>query len=317
MDYRDQDGNGEGLFGARNENSVLFSLDNLNALDSDSNGGGSGSGLNTSGDASGLIDLNTLSKMGGTTSSGDDDIAGGVVMESMVFNQVVAKKSKIHIGIFVAVFVVLVGIIVGVSYSMYTDKAEETAKTKQEALDKANEDLKKAQELQAKIEQLEKEKEAAEIEGKRRSAEQAEIDKELARLREAQMNAQVAAGGADAGAAPAAGGKSDSKSGKKSGGSKDSGGSAAAAAPAAPKTKAPDKNVLISALKAANTKAGKCGKNGSLTVQFNLSNNTAKGVKAVGGSFAKSATEKCILTVVEKHNWPDGTASGIRYTFKL
>ncbi len=316
MDYRDQEGNGEGLFGARNENSVLFSLDNLNALDSDSNGGGNGSGLNTSGDASGLIDLNTLSKMGGSTSSGDDDIASGVVMESMVFNQVVAKKSKIHIGIFVGVFVVLVGIIIAVSYNLYTDKAEETAKAKQEMQDKADEDLKKAQELQAKIDQLEKEKEAAEIEGKRRSAEQAEIDKELARLREAQMNAQVAAGGADAGAA-AAGGKADSKSGKKTGGSKDSGGSAAPAAPAAPKTKAPDKNALISALKAANTKAGKCGKNGSLTVQFNLSNNTAKGVKAVGGSFAKSATEKCILTVVEKHNWPDGTAAGIKYTFKL
>ena len=67
----------------------------------------------------------------------------------------------------------------------------------------------------------------------------------------------------------------------------------------------------------ANTKASKCGKNGSLTVQFNLSNNTAKGVKAVGGSFAGTATEKCILTVVEKYRWPDGTASGSKYPFKF
>ena len=31
MDFRDQDGNSESLFGARNENSVLFSIDDLGA----------------------------------------------------------------------------------------------------------------------------------------------------------------------------------------------------------------------------------------------------------------------------------------------
>ena len=88
------------------------------------------------------------------------------------------------------------------------------------------------------------------------------------------------------------------------------------AAPA-PTKKAPDKPAVMEALKAANQKATKCGKNGSLTVRFNLTNTQAKDVKAIGGSFAGSATERCILTVVENHNWPDGTAQGIKFTFKL
>ena len=78
-----------------------------------------------------------------------------------------------------------------------------------------------------------------------------------------------------------------------------------------------DKAVLGNSLKAANQKATKCGRGGNLTVQFDISGNKAKNIKAVGGSFAGTATEKCILTVVEKHSWPDGTAKGVKYPFKL
>jgi hypothetical protein len=310
MDYRDQDSNAEGLFGARNENSVLFSLDNLNAIGDDSNNGAGGTGFGSSGDASGLIDLNTLSKMSGASSEEDGEAGGMPIMESMVFNQVVTKKKKQTIGFVIGGFVLVIAIAVVAFIVMYNNSLEEKEALEAAQNEQLEQDRKNAAELEAQIAKLEREKKEAEAENMRRSAKQEEIDKELARLREAQMNAQVA----DA-EAPAPDGKPGSK--KKPSNSGNSGAAAAPAPAAAPKNKAPDKGELLAALKAANTKAQKCGKNGSLNVQFNLSGNSAKGVKASGGSFAGSATEKCILTIVEKHRWPDGTASGIKYTFKL
>ena len=46
---------------------------------------------------------------------------------------------------------------------------------------------------------------------------------------------------------------------------------------------------------------------------------SAKSVKAIGGSFQGSASERCILTVVEKHQFPTftGAAIPVKYTFKL
>ena len=310
MDYRDQDSNAEGLFGARNENSVLFSLDNLNAIGDDSNNGAGGSGFGSSGDASGLIDLNTLSKMSGASSEEDGEAGGMPIMESMVFNQVVTKKKKQTIGFVIGGFVLVIAIAVVAFIVMYNNSMEEKQAMEAAQNEQLEKDRKNAADLEAQIAKLEREKKEAEAENMRRSAKQDEIDKELARLRDAQMNAQVA--DADA---PGGDGKSGSK--KKASGGGNSGAAAAPAPAAAPKNKAPDKGELLEALKAANTKAQKCGKNGTLNVQFNLSGNSAKGVKAVGGSFAGSATEKCILTIVEKHRWPDGTAGNIKYTFKL
>ena len=310
MDYRDQDSNAEGLFGARNENSVLFSLDNLNAIGDDSNNGAGGSGFGSSGDASGLIDLNTLSKMSGASSEEDGEAGGMPIMESMVFNQVVTKKKKQTIGFVIGGFVLVIAIAVVAFIVMYNNSMEEKQAMEVAQNEQLEKDRKNAADLEAQIAKLEREKKEAEAENMRRSAKQDEIDKELARLRDAQMNAQVA--DADA---PGGDGKSGSK--KKASGGGNSGAAAAPAPAAAPKNKAPDKGELLEALKAANTKAQKCGKNGTLNVQFNLSGNSAKGVKAVGGSFAGSATEKCILTIVEKHRWPDGTAGNIKYTFKL
>ena len=89
MDFRDQDGNSESLFGARNENSVLFSIDDLQSNDGDMNS----SGANPSGDASGLINLSTLSAMS-QSEGGQGENGDSFGMQSMVFNSVVPKKAR-------------------------------------------------------------------------------------------------------------------------------------------------------------------------------------------------------------------------------
>ena len=309
MDYRDQDGNGEGLYGARNENSVLFSLDSLTSLDNDSSANPSGSGFGSSGDASGLIDLNTLAKMsnsGGTEDNGEPDTSA---MKSVVFNNVVAKKTKHKWIAVIACFVVVLLVAGGIIYYVTSDFEE---KARQEAELQAAKDKKAAEEAearQAEIDRLQQEIEQAKADAKKRDVDSAAVQKELEKL-QAQKEALMANGAADSG---------DSKDKKKSTKSGNSGSNSGSdsAAPAPAKTKAPDKGELLAALKAANTKAQKCGKGGNLSVSFNLSNNEAKGVKSAGGSFAGTATEKCILTVVSKNRWPDGTASGIKYNFKL
>ncbi len=308
MDYRDQDGNGEGLYGARNENSVLFSLDSLTSLDKDSSANPAGSGFGSSGDASGLIDLNTLAKMSnsGSGTGDNDEEMDAPVMKSVVFNQVVTKKNKRRIWIVVGILaLVFAGIAVGgyFMYSSFEEKAIAQAKENEEQQAMAQ---KKAQELQDQLDKLEEQKKSLESDLQNREASQAEIQKAMEKLQQ-QKEALLANGPAP----------TDSKPTGSKPSSKPSSGSSAPSAPAAPKTKAPDKGELLKALKEANSKAAKCGKGGSLSVSFNLTNNTAKGVKANGGSFAGTATEKCILTVIEKHRWPDGVASGIKYTIKL
>lgn len=311
MDYKD-DGNGEGLFGARNENSVLFSLDSLTALDKSSSDNSAGSGSTSSGDASGLIDLSTLANM--SSSGNNDSLADGEpVMESMVFNQVVHKKSKTRIIIISILFVlVIAGAVSAILYFNHVSNEAIKAKEQEQANLEA-EKQKEAETADAKIKALEQKIKEAEADAKRREANQADIENEMKKLEE-QKAALLANGGTEA-ADSKNSKKSDKKSDSKTDSKADSGTAAPSPAPSA--KKAPDKSQLIAALKAANTKAQKCGKGGNLTVQFNLANNTAKSVKATGGSFAGSATEKCILTVVQKHNWPDGTASGIKYTFKF
>jgi len=306
MDYKD-DGNGEGLFAARNENSVLFSLDSLTALDKGTSDNSTGSS-SSSGDASGLIDLSTLANM--SNSGSKDSLTDEPVMESMVFNQVVTKKSKRNIALIVAAFVIVIAGAIG-TILYITHTTAEKARIAQE--EQAKIDAEKAKEAEAKdkeIRELEQKIKEAEAEGKRREADQKAVEEELKKLND-QKQALLANGAADP--------NTDSKNKKndKKSDSKPNSPSGNDSAPAPVVQKAPDKNKLIAALKDANTKAMKCGKGGNLTVQFNLSNNTAKGVKALGGSFAGSATEKCILTVVQKHNWPDGTASNIKYTFKF
>jgi hypothetical protein len=195
---------------------------------------------------------------------------------------------------------------------MEAEKQEQAQKDEIELQKKQQE----AEALQKKIEELELAKQQAESDNKRRKAEQEEIDAELQRLRDAQANLA-----ADPGEGSSAGGK---KGGGKKGGAAakpgDAGAGADAAAAPAPAKSGGGKaspEAVKAALQAVSTKAQKCGKNGNLAVTFSISGNKAKGVSATGGSFKGSATEKCILTVIEKHSWPDGNAPGIKYNFKL
>lgn len=315
MDYRDQDNNSEGLFGARNENSVLFSIDSLNALDNEASNNG-GTGFGPSGEESGLIDISTLQRMSGSSSSDEGGDIAPVAMESMVFNQVVTKHEKRKTAIIIGVFVAVL-LAAGLSiFFIIQNKQEEEAELKHQQEIAAEQSKKEAEALQKRIDELELAKQQAESDNKRRKAEQEEIDAELQRLRDAQANLA-----ADPGEGSAAGGKKGG--GKKGGGGAakpGDGGADAAAAPAAPAKSGGGKaspEAVKAALQAVNTKAQKCGKNGSLAVSFSISGNKAKSVSATGGSFKGSATEKCILTVIEKHSWPDGAASGIKWNFKL
>ena len=307
MDYRDQDSNSEGLFGARNENSVLFSLDSLNALDSDASNN-NGSGYGNSGEESGLIDINTLTKMSNSGSDSDDGESAPIAMESMVFNQVVTKHEKRKTALIIIGFVVFALVAVTAGYFIIKDIQEKNAKEMHEQEIAAEQSKKEAEELQKKIDELEQQKQQAESEGKRRQADQEEIEKQLAKLRAQQAEL----------ATPDTGDSGDSsKKGNKKNTSKPGAPSEPSAPAAPPAPKKASVEAVKSALGAVSTKAQKCGKGGSLSVSFNISGNKAKGVQATGGSFKGTATEKCILTVINNHSWPDGTASGIKYTFKL
>ncbi len=306
MDY--QDGNGEGLFGARNENSVLFSLDSLTAMENEQSGAGDGS-FGSSGDASGLIDLNTLSKLSAGASV--EGVGESNIMESQMFNEISTREKRrnmmLVVGLIVALILIAGGVIFWVLYSSKEDL--DAANTKnQESLDAAKQENEALEEKLAKLEQANANLEA---DLKKRQAN----EKALQEARDKDKKALEAAG---------LGLVADSQNGdkpKRLGGNasaKAADAPAAEAAPApAPKAKTIEKSVLVAALKDATTKAGKCGKGGSLTVSFNIKNGSATNVTAAGGSFAGSATEKCILTVFQKYNWPDGNASGIKYPVKL
>ncbi len=81
--------------------------------------------------------------------------------------------------------------------------------------------------------------------------------------------------------------------------------------------KGPDKAKLLANLKDVNEKAKECGKDGTLKVQFNLSDNTAKNVSVVGGSLAGTETEKCVLSIMQDYNWTDGTALDVTFSYKF
>lgn len=314
MDFRDQDGNSESLFGARNENSVLFSIDDLQSNDGDMNS----SGANPSGDASGLINLSTLSAMS-QSEGGQGENGDSFGMQSMVFNSVVPKKAR---NWFIAVIIIAVALVLGIGgvggylwYSSYQNQQkiltelETENKKKQEEVDKAKKDATdvlntKLNEQKAKFDA----EKAALIEKNEKNA-------EALRLAEQQRQTQEAL---DANKAPSkpAGGGSGSGSAKKP----TPGPGAEAVASGKATSKPPSSAEVKKALESCQKKATKCAKNGTLTVQMSINSaGSAKNVKAVGGTFQGSASEKCILTVVEKHQFPTftGAAIPVKYTFKL
>lgn len=311
MDYRDQDNNNESLFGARNENSVLFSLDSLQSMDGESNSGGT----NPSGDASGLINLSTLSAMS-RSEDGDDAGNESYGMQSMVFNEVVPKNTRRKMQILVGTFigVILLATVGGVLGYRHMDQKnkEEIAQT-QAAEEEARQSEKEKSDQ--KIKELEDALAQKNLEAAKQNA---DLQKELQdmrdrnREREEQQKINEALAASDSNKAAKSTGSSAKKATPPAGAEAVATGKAQAKPPSAAEVK--------EALAACNKKATKCAKDGTLVVQMSInSSGSAKNVKAVGGTFQGTATEKCILTVVEKHPFPtfSGAAIPVKYTFKL
>lgn len=298
---RNEQGDGD-LVGQRNENSVLFSLDSLARADeTDGHGSGAGFSFGSGGDQSGLIDLNTLAKLG-AGGSGDANIEVPVV-----FNDVgLKRKPKGLIIVLVLVLVLLIGGGVAGYFFYQNMKAEQAAKDEQarieaERLAQVEKDKK---DLEAKLEQARLE---AEAESKRREA-----DAEAVRLALAKQAEEAAAN-------PEQG--SDSAKPSRNSGSKPSTAKDTKEEPAPSKGSGPKPAEVRSALLASADKAKKCAKGGTLDVSFTLNGSgKASGVKATGGSFKGTATERCIITVVEKHGFPTFSGSpvkGVKFTYKL
>ena len=309
MDFRDQDGNSESLFGARNENSVLFSIDDLQSNDGDMNS----SGANPSGDASGLINLSTLSAMS-QSEGGQGENGDSFGMQSMVFNSVVPKKAR---NWFIAVIIISVVLVLGIAgvggYLWYSSDQERQAEL-EKLKEKSESDLKAAKDAgSVTIQELQKELEIEKENAKNAKAALVESEKkaeDAKRLAEQQRQTQEAL---DANKAPS---KSAGGSAKKP----TPGPGAEAVASGKATSKPPSSAEVKKALESCQKKATKCAKNGTLTVQMSINSaGSAKNVKAVGGTFQGSASEKCILTVVEKHQFPTftGAAIPVKYTFKL
>lgn len=305
MDFNNGN-DGEKLFEQRNESSVLFSLDSLAAQNSSSDSD-SDSPFGGSGDKSGLIDLNTLAEMGSSKRDSDDYSAG-----APVFNSVKSRKQKngMIIGIIVGLLLVIglvATCIVLYQKSAEEEEAEKAAEAKrleeEEAKDKAHDDemqrlkneLASAKSIINDNERKQKAaEEAAKEEAKRKAEEEATARETAAKETAAR----------DTAAKPS--GSSGSSSGSK---------------PAAAKGKGLAPEDAKKALQASASKAAKCGKNGNLVVTMTLtSSGKAKNVTAVGGTFKGTPTEKCILTVVEKHNFPEfsgADVNGIKYKYQL
>jgi hypothetical protein len=308
MDFNEN--NGERLFEARNENSVLFSLDSLNALDKESDG--NDGGLNTNSEASGLINLNMLTQISGEDTSGFDDTKSPMSMGSMTFNQVVTKKSKRNLAIVIGAFVIVIIAASIIGYQIYQSGQEQLAENDTKAqselkeIGDANTQLEsKNQALEDKIKQLESD-----------TATLNQKDEEIAKLQEQLRNLQLN------GAAPPT--TNDRPSGKGGGsgakGGNNAGAGDAPAAPPKPSGAKADPNAIKAALADANKKAAKCAKGGTLNIAFSLSGSgKASGVKAVGGTFKGTPSEKCVLTVFEKYSYPtfSGPTIPVKYTVKL
>ena len=312
MDFRDQDGNSESLFGARNENSVLFSIDDLQSNDGDMNS----SGANPSGDASGLINLSTLSAMS-QSEGGQGENGDSFGMQSMVFNSVVPKKAR---NWFIAVIIIAVVLVLGIAgvggYLWYSSDQERQAEL-EKLKEKSESYLKAAKDAgSVTIQELQKELEIEKENAKNAKAALVESEKkaeDAKRLAEQQRQTQEAL---DANKAPSKSAGGGSGSAKKP----TPGPGAEAVASGKATSKPPSSAEVKKALESCQKKATKCAKNGTLTVQMSINSaGFAKNVKAVGGTFQGSASEKCILTVVEKHQFPTftGAAIPVKYTFKL
>lgn len=308
MDFRGQENNNDGLFGARNENSVLFSLDSLSSMerDSDSNGG------NPSGDASGLINLSTLSSM--SQAENGDNIHGGFGAGGVtVFNDISAKKSRNRMIMVLCICVAFIAVLIVGGIFKYQSMKDSYDQVQDEMRAKLKAEKAVADGLQQKQNELQKQLEDANSQISKKDI--ALNDVQMRYDREREKLAMVANMGLDTEDKKP---KSGSGTSVKKPATPPAGAEAVASGKAASKPPSPAE--VKKALEACNAKAMKCGKNGTLNVQMSInSSGSAKNVKVLGGSFAGSATEKCIVTVIERHSFPtfSGAAIPVKYTFKF
>lgn len=296
----------EGLVGQRNENSVLFSLDSLASLDDkDSGNASSGFSFGGSGDASGLIDLNTLAAMGAGSSAPDE--LDGV----RVFNTVASKRGRRRMFIVIAAILVALLALAGVGYYFVQKEIDKRNEIAAKLEEEKRVEAERTAKLQAELEEAQRKQQELEMERKRRVADQEAVRAQL-EAQEANKTKEEEETAAD---------DSDSK--------KPTRRASAKAAPSkasdttskkAPAGKGPSPNEVKSALQDSNGKAKKCAKNGNLVVSMTLtSKGNAKNVKGVSGSFKGTPTERCIITVIERHSFPtfSGKDVPVRYNYKL
>lgn len=297
----------ESLVGQRNENSVLFSLDSLASLDENESGGGSsGFSFGGSGDASGLIDLNTLASIGAGSSAPDE--LDGV----RVFNTVASKRGRRRMIIITAAIVVALIALAGVGYYFLQKEAEKRNEIAAMLEREKTIEAERVAKLQLELEIARQKQQELEIEAKRRV-----VDQEAVRLQLEAQEANKAKVDEEANAGADNKGSSSKGSSKKPSGNDGAGTAVEAKAPAG---KGPSPDEVKNALVDSATKAKKCAKNGNLVVSMTLTGKgNAKNIKADSGTFKGTPTERCILTVVEKHNFPtfSGKDVPVKYNYKL
>lgn len=297
----------ESLVGQRNENSVLFSLDSLASLDENESGGGSsGFSFGGSGDASGLIDLNTLASIGAGSSAPDE--LDGV----RVFNTVASKRGRRRMIIITAAIVVALIALAGVGYYFLQKEAEKRNEIAAMLEREKTIEAERVAKLQLELEIARQKQQELEIEAKRRV-----VDQEAVRLQLEAQEANKAKVDEVANAGADNKGSSSKGSSKKPSGNDGAGTAVEAKAPAG---KGPSPDEVKNALVDSATKAKKCAKNGNLVVSMTLTGKgNAKNIKADSGTFKGTPTERCILTVVEKHNFPtfSGKDVPVKYNYKL
>ncbi len=310
-------GSADGLVSQRSENSVLFSLNNLTAInDNDaSHGAGyaSGGGALGGADKSGLIDLNTLARLGaGSATGGGDTSTGSAAAAPALFN-VGARRSNKGLMIGIAFLVIVVLGLGGTLTYLMVFKAEEpkpaVAEAEPEEKDPAAEagvdpDTIVTHATARRVVDVPDEPEEDEEE-KRKAEEAARAAEEAAAAAKA---AEASRRSSDRGSR---------RDDKKSGG--DSGEAASESKPRSSGS-GPDPKAVRGVLDGSQARAKKCGKEGDIVVQFNLMpSGKTSGVKAAGGSLMGTPTERCVLGVVERLEFPSfsGSATPIKYSYKL
>ena len=318
------------MLNQRSENSVLFSLNNLTAVgdkgpnQSQAGYASSGGGAATGGagkDKSGLIDLSTLAQLGAGQALGDAQGEEGAQVP-VLFNTGSKKSNRgLILGI---VFLILVVLGLGgfVGYLMVF-KEEEKKQTAEEETEEPKEDenaiAKAEQDKLAHQKKLDEEAAAARLAEKEEKGEEKSGEPAVEGEETGEEGEETATAKEDGKKRSSK--KDEEKSSSKKDDKKSKVDEAVANLDKNEKKKVPlSKKAVGKVLKASEIRVRKCGKDGDLKVSFQIKpSGSVSGVKAVGGSFKGSATERCVLGIVKKLSFPefDGDPFPVKYPYKL